>query len=156
MAKSKHLTREERSIIADCLNHNHSFKFIANEISKDCTTIAKEGKRQSIHHICVHHQDSIMVSKSTIYRLVDYNLLTARNIDLPRKVRYAPRKKKTTFKIDKACRNGRTYEDYLTFRHKYPDLPVTRIDSVEGTKGGKAPVNVTMSLFACVYQKASL
>lgn len=51
-------------------------------------------KRQSIHHIYVNHADSVMVSESTIYRLVDYQLFEARNMDLPRKVRYAPRKKR--------------------------------------------------------------
>ena len=58
-------------------------------------------KNQSIHHICVNNKDSIMVSESTIYRLVDYNLLTARNIDLPRKVRFAARKVRKHHKIDK-------------------------------------------------------
>lgn len=46
-------------------------------------------KKQSIHHICVNRPDSVMVSESTIYRLVDYNLFDARNIDMPRKVRYS-------------------------------------------------------------------
>ena len=49
-------------------------------------------KKQSLHHICVHHSDSIMVSESTLYRFVDYNLFSARNIDMPRKVRYSKRR----------------------------------------------------------------
>ena len=31
-------------------------------------------KKQSLHHICVHHPDSTMISESTLYRFVDYNL----------------------------------------------------------------------------------
>lgn len=94
-------------------------------------------KKQSLHHICVHHADSIMVSESTLYRFVDYNLFSARNIDMPRKVRYAKRKKKKNFKVDKACRIGRTYRDFLAFCKEHPELPVTQMDSVEGTRGGK-------------------
>ena len=94
-------------------------------------------KGQSLHHICVNNKDSIMISESTIYRLIGYNVFTARNIDLPRKVRYASRKVKKHVKIDKACRTGRTYDDYLAFMVQNPDLPVTEMDSVEGKKGGK-------------------
>lgn len=67
---------------------------------------------QSLNHICANNMDSLMVSESTLYRLVDYNLFSARNIDLPRKARYKPRKHKKNFKVDKGCRTGRTYEDF--------------------------------------------
>ena len=47
-----------------------------------------------------------------------------------------PRKNKSTpLKVDKACRVGRKYEDFLQFRENNPDTPVREIDSVEGTKG---------------------
>lgn len=105
---------------------------------------------QSIHHICVNHRDEVMVSESTAYRLVDYGLLTARNIDLPRKVRYAPRKKKTTFKVDRSCRTGRTYEDFLAFTAENPSLPITQMDSVEGKKGGKVLLTVHFVKAECM------
>ena len=78
-----------------------------------------------------------MVSERTLYRLIDYNLFSARNIDLPKKVKYSRRKRKKDFKVDKKCRIGRTYQDYLNFRRDHPDLPVTEIDTVEGRRGGK-------------------
>ena len=99
-------------------------------------------KRQSIHHICVNHRDSIMVSESTIYRLVDSNLFEARNIDMPRKVRFAPRKKKKSFKVDKSCRINRTYDDYKTFIQNNPDIPITQMDTVEGKKGCKVLLTI--------------
>ena len=107
-------------------------------------------KRQSLHHICVHHTDSIMVSESTLYRFVDYNLFSARNIDMPRKVRYAKRKKKTNFKVDKACRIGRSYQDFLAFCEEHPDLPVTQMDSVEGTRGGKVLLTIHFVKVECM------
>lgn len=94
-------------------------------------------KGQSINHICANNADLLMVSESTVYRLVEYNLFQARNIDLPRKVNYSKRKVKKHYKVDKACRIGRTYPDYLDFCRQHPDLPITEMDSVEGRKGGK-------------------
>lgn len=99
-------------------------------------------KGQSFHHAFVNNSDSFMVSERTLYRLVDYNLFTARNIDLPRKVRYAKRRPKKQYKVDKACRIGRTYQDFLDFMEQNPDLPITQMDSVEGTKGGKVLLTI--------------
>ena len=97
---------------------------------------------QSLNHICANNMDSLMVSESTLYRLVDYNLFSARNIDLPRKVRYKPRKHKKNFKVDKGCRTGRTYEDFQKFMIEHPQLSVTQMDSVEGKKGGKVLLTI--------------
>lgn len=107
-------------------------------------------KKQSLHHICIHHPDSIMVSESTLYRLVDYNLFDARNIDLPRRVRYSKRKKKKIYKVDKSCRIGRSYQDFLSFMDKHPDFPITQIDSVEGIKGGKVLLTIHFVKAECM------
>lgn len=97
---------------------------------------------QSLNHICANNRDSLMVSESTLYRLVDYNVFRARNIDLPRKVRYSRRRKMKHFKVDKACRIGRTYEDYIDYCNRHSGLPVTQMDSVEGKKGGKVLLTI--------------
>lgn len=111
-------------------------------------------KGQSIHHICSNNLDTIMRCEKTIYNYVGYSLFSARNLDLPRKVRYRPRKKSTdNFKVDKSCRNGRTYEDFLNFIKLNPDTPVVEMDSVEGAKGGKVllTIHFTDSLFMLAY-----
>jgi len=98
---------------------------------------------QSIHHICSNNRDVIMCSDKTLYNYVDYNLFSARNLDLPRKVKYRPRKKASGhFKVDKSCRIGRTYQDFLLFMNEHPDTPIVQMDSVEGVKGG----NVLLTL----------
>lgn len=107
-------------------------------------------KQQSIHHICMNHRDSVMVSESTIYRLINYNLFEARNIDMPRKVRFAPRKKRKDYKVDKKCRIGRTFEDYKSFIGKYPNMPLTQMDSVEGRKGGKVLLTIHFVKTECM------
>ena len=99
-------------------------------------------KQQSPHHICVHNKDSLMVSEHTIYRLIDARLVSAMNIDLPRKVRFSARKKTTVLKIDRKCRIGRDHNAFRTFMEEYPDLPVVQLDSLEGTRGGKVLLTI--------------
>jgi len=100
-------------------------------------------KGQSIHHICSNNVDAIMCSERTIYNYVNLNLFSARNVDLPRKVRYRPRKKASDpFKVDKSCRIGRTYDDFIAFVNENPDTPVVEMDTVEGVKGGKVLLTI--------------
>lgn len=99
-------------------------------------------QKQSPHHICLTNRDSVMVSERTIYRLIDSHLLTAINLDLPRKVRYRARKQSATFKVDRSCRIGRDYECYTAYMAEHPDTPVVQLDSVEGKKGGKVLLTV--------------
>ncbi len=92
---------------------------------------------QSIHQIYINHKDELMCSEKTLYNYIDACLFDVRNIDLPRKVRYRPRYKKPEFKVDRACRNGRTYMDYERFTANNPELSVVQMDSVIGSRGGK-------------------
>ena len=95
-------------------------------------------KGQSLTHIFSNHKDEISYSERTLYSYFDKNMFTARNIDLPRKVRYKPRNKSS--KPDKrasAHRIGRTYDDFNTFIESNPGTSVVEMDTVYGTKGGK-------------------
>lgn len=99
-------------------------------------------QNQSPHHIYVTNKDSLTISERTNYRLIDARILSAMNIDLPRKVRFRKRKKAKPHKVDKACRIHRTYSDYLQFLCDNPDTPTVQLDSVEGRKGGKALLTI--------------
>jgi IS30 family transposase len=93
---------------------------------------------QSVHHICCTNQDSIMLSERTIYNYVNDRVITAKNIDLPRKVRYRPRKQaKTRIKVDKTCVIGRSYDDFLAFMESTEQSAVVQMDTVAGRQGGK-------------------
>jgi IS30 family transposase len=84
-----------------------------------------------------------MYSEKTIYNYVDKGLFEARNLDMPRKVRFRPRKnKQDSIKVDKGCRLGRTYKDYVEYMKDYPDLPIVQIDSVIGEVGGKVLLTI--------------
>ena len=111
------------------------------ELDKKVSPLIRQG--QSPHHISVHNRDSLMVSEATIYRLVDSGLIAARNLDLPRKVRFKARKrKKSAFKVDRSCRVGRDYGCFQRFMEENPDTPVVQLDSVIGKKGGKVLLTV--------------
>jgi len=100
-------------------------------------------KGQSIHHICTSNPSEIMFSEKTIYNYVDYGMFEARNLDMPRKVRFRPRKSKhDSVKVDKACRVGRTYKDYIEYIKEFPDLSTVQIDSVIGEIGGKVLLTI--------------
>jgi IS30 family transposase len=101
-------------------------------------------KGQSIHHIMVSEPGVFTISERQAYRLVNNGLIDAKPIDLPRAVRLKPRKKKATEKkVDRNCRKGRTYEDYLNYMTEHPDEPVLQGDTVEGKKGEKCILTLT-------------
>ena len=100
-------------------------------------------KGQSLHHICVSHPDAIMFSEKSIYNYVDAGIFSAKNLDLPRKVKYRPRKgRHDSFKVDRACRLNRTFGDFQNFLLENPDTPIIELDSVEGRKGGKVLLTI--------------
>lgn len=95
------------------------------------------------------HKNELPCSHRTIYRLIqDRALAEVSGFDLPYKIRYRPRKKEREHKIDLRCRQGRTYQDYLSFMGDDP-WPIVEMDSVIGTVGGK----VILSLY---FQESSM
>jgi len=99
-------------------------------------------KGQSIAHIYSTHKNDLPISSRTLYNYVDKCLITARNLDLPRKVRYKPRRKHSTKQRDHVWLNGRNYLDFEAFNRENSEIPVVEIDTVEGKKGGKALLTI--------------
>jgi len=143
---AKILLRESRSGIA--LDEEE-----VQRLDNIVTPLIQQG--QSIHHACCTNKDSIMVSERTIYNYVNDRVLTAKNIDLPRKVRYRPRKKANArLKVDKNCLLGRSYNDFLAFMENMEHTAVVQMDTVIGRQGGK--VLLTLSFANCSFLLAYL
>jgi len=107
---------------------------------------------QSVHHIAANNPDQFNVSEKTIYRYVSGNLLTAKNIDMPRVCRIKPRKSKPVqHKVDSGCRIGRTYAEFIQLISKKSPA-VVEIDSVIGRVGGK--VLLTIMFKSCDFMIA--
>ncbi len=96
-------------------------------------------KGQPIAHIYAYHNDEIKCSKRTLYTYFEQNLFKARNVDLPRKVKYKPRKKKhNASSRSPVHRMNRSYKDFIEYVEKHPEKHVVEMDTVHGCKGGKS------------------
>ncbi len=81
----------------------------------------------------------IAPSESTIRRLIDAGELDAKNIDLRKKVKMKPRKKrmkKAEYLVLSSKKEGRKYADYLKFKEENDFISV-EMDCVEGLKSDK-------------------
>jgi len=86
---------------------------------------------QSLYHIC--NTNNIEISINTLYNYIDDGLFSFCNIDLPRKVRYKPRRKiKST--VIKPSKIGHSYTDFLLFITDNDISNYVQIDTVQGTK----------------------
>lgn len=96
-------------------------------------------KGQSVHAAMASNPDRFTVSEKTVYRYINGGLLSTRRGELPRACMMKPRKGKgVEHRVDKTCRVGRTWEDYLAFVEANPGVRVVEMDTVEGARGGKA------------------
>lgn len=102
---------------------------------------------QSVHHIFANNPDQFDISEKSVYRYVAGGLLKARNIDMPRVCRIKPRKSKpVVHKVDKSCRIGRSYAEFLSFTEQ-SGVSIVEMDTVIGRVGGK--VLLTMMFKSC-------
>jgi len=94
-------------------------------------------KGQPLSHIFAVHAEDIPICRRTLYNYLDQRIFQARNIDLPRRVRYKKRKKSTEPKrkyMQQTYRNKRTFKDFEFFMEHHPDLEVVEMDTVKGSR----------------------
>jgi len=95
-------------------------------------------KGQPLAHIFASHEADIPCSRRTLYHYLNQNILAARNIDLPRRVRYKPRRHRSRSpQLNHSWRENRTYDDFASYLTLHPETSVVEMDTVEGEKGGK-------------------
>lgn len=94
-------------------------------------------KGQSLHAIVVNNREEIVCSERTLYKLVGQSRFDARNIDMPLLVRRRVRKKTIEHKVDRSCRIGRTYDDFLVWKEENNGLMEVQMDTVVGTQGSQ-------------------
>lgn len=89
---------------------------------------------QTPYQILENHPE-IMCSEKTIYNYIASGVLSVRNLDLPRKVKYKLRKSQPSEINDKGIFEGRSYKDFLVYLEAYPDTNVVEMDTVVGCEG---------------------
>lgn len=91
-------------------------------------------KGQSLNHILTTHTE-IDVSERTLRNWINDGYTDAKNIDLPRKVAFKP-KKEYIHRITKPSSVilGRSYRDYKKYCKENPALLISQHDTIEGKK----------------------
>jgi len=110
-------------------------------------------KGQPLSHIFAVHSDEIPVCRRTLYNYLDQRVFQARNIDLPRRVRYKKRKRQTSPKtrnIEQVYRNRRTYKDFERFMESHTDYDVVEMDTVKGGRD-KGKCLLTLLFRSCSF-----
>lgn len=91
-----------------------------------------------------YYADQMPVSQRTLYDYIDKGYFDAGNLDLHRKVQRKKSRHKSgpVLHVDKKCHVGRTYADFLAYLEEHPNVNVSEMDTVEGTKGGKVILTI--------------
>jgi len=83
------------------------------------------------------HNHNLQISLSTLYRLIDMNLFSIKNIDLKRKVgyrqRYTDKPKAKPLNYDYL--ENRRFTDYCAYVVENTELNIWQMDTIEGVKG---------------------
>ncbi len=90
---------------------------------------------QHIYHAI--HANNLPVSKSTVYRHIQNGYYTIGRLDLPRAVKFKPRKKTAPDYVPRGIKLGRGYEDFLAYRQDNSEQNYVEMDTVIGRIGGK-------------------
>lgn len=120
------------SLLSESRKSIHITNKKSEELDLLITPLIKQG--QSINHIFSTHSNDIGVSRKTVYNYIDRCVFKARNIDLPRKVRYKKRKPKPSEPFPYRFREGRTYKDFQVFMEHNPDVDIVEMDTVKGKR----------------------
>ncbi len=110
---------------------------------------------QTMDHIFAEHGEAIPCSERILYRYIDSGILSVRNIDLPRKVKYKPRRQSdNSERLSREYLTGRTYSDFLEYLENHPEADVVELDTVAGPEPGR--VLLTMLFRNCTFMLAFL
>lgn len=108
-------------------------------------------KGQRIYHIMA--SQDVGVHKSTVYRYLNKGYLSVSSIDLPRAVKFRKRKKSKLPPIFKADKEGRRYEDFLSYLEENNLSSWLEMDTVVGRVGGKLLLTFNVSFCNFIFAR---
>lgn len=113
------------------------------EIDKVISQGVKKG--QHIFHIV--HANQLDIGVSTVYRHINKGYLSIAKLDLPRAVKFKPRKQRKADYVPKAAKLNRSYEDFKAFLEANQLIQWLEMDTVIGRVGGKVIATFNVSPF---------
>lgn len=111
-----------------------------NIINKNIVPLIKD-KKQSVNQVYINHPDILPFTKTTFYTYVNNGIINLTNLDLPKKVVYKKRKKKTnnSYKRETSVLINRSYEEYIIKldEEKNKKFNIWQLDTVIGLQTDK-------------------
>lgn len=104
--------------------------------------VISEAVRNGQHVYHAIKSNNVPVSVATVYRHINKQYYSIGVLDLPRAVKFKPRKKSKDEKIPKCLKVGRSYEDFLAFTEENGEISLAELDTVIGRVGGKVIMTV--------------
>ena len=101
------------------------------KINEVITPLVKKG--QTTNHLYINHPDILDFSKASFYNYINNGIFEFKPLDFPRIVKYKKRKNnKRRTRKEREIRIGRTYNDFIEYTTKNPDLNIVEMDTVVG------------------------
>ena len=91
-------------------------------------------KGQTINHLYINHPDILDFSKPSFYNYVNNGVFEFGPLDFPRIVKYKKRKNsnKRRTRKEREVLIGRSYDDFIEYTSKHPDVNIVEMDTVVG------------------------
>ena len=101
-------------------------------INTTLTPLIKKG--QTINHLYINHPDILDFSKPSFYNYVNNGVFEFGPLDFPRIVKYKKRKNSNRRRTrkEREILIGRTYDDFIDYTSKHPDVNIVEMDTVVG------------------------
>lgn len=131
--EAKHAQQEYEELLKDSREGIPLNKESFYEVDK----IISDGVRKGQHIYHIVQTNNLAVSLATVYRHLDKGYLSISSLDLPRKVKFKSRKKRSCSYVPNKLRIGRTYDDFLNFINVHSLSDWLEMDTVIGSQGGK-------------------
>jgi IS30 family transposase len=107
------------------------------QVFYDNDRIISNGVKQGQHLYHILQTHCLGVSKSSVYRYVNKGYLSISAIDLPRMVKFKPRRKQYAPYVPAALKIGKCYEDFEVYCDRNNTHSWVEMDTVIGRIGGK-------------------
>ena len=131
--------REYRTVLSDSREGIPLNKEAFYENDRLISSGLKNG--QHIYHIMAN-SPGISCSKSTVYRHFKKGYYSASLMDLPRAVKFKPRKQKPQEYVPSGLKVGRTYDDFQAYLEVNHLERHVELDTVIGREGGKVILTI--------------
>lgn len=122
-----------KELISNCRQGINLTEEEIYNINKVIYPLVKKG--QTTNHLYINHPEVLNFSKVSFYNYINGGVFEFGPLDFPRIVKHKKRKnKKRRTRQEREILIGRTYDDFIDYVSKNPNLNIVEMDTVEGLK----------------------